>query len=181
MKDSRFSGLLVMVATIGVALVCVSPASAGYSYDEQVDGDLPHPNSAFLIPFGTPNPNTIAFTLDVSSDGWILQVDAGETLRAFTLTSFDPDSPYYSATFHMYDGATQQDPVLGVAYAPFDHTFTGLDFMDHFGIPPLGPGFYLFDFWHNNAEYPTVQFDIDMTGMSPVEPGTWASIKNLYR
>ena len=176
-------GIRTAVATVALVVLCSALAQAGCLYDERIEGELPHPNAAFIIAFGTPNPNAILFTMDLDSDGWILQVDPGETLRAFTLTAFTPDSTGYSATFHMYDGPTQKDPVLGIEFAPFDHTFEGLDFMEHFGIPPLGPGQYLFDFWHNNSSpnYPTLQFDIDMTGLSPVEPATWAAIKMLYR
>jgi hypothetical protein len=170
-----------MVASVCMLALTALCAQAGYLYDERVDGELPHPNAAFIIPFGTPNPNAILFTVDEGSDGWILQVDPGETLRAFTLVSFEPDSPGYSATFHMHDGTTVGDPVLGTPYASFNGAFVCLDFMDHFGIPPLGPGQYLFNFWHDNSDYPTVQFNIDMIGMSPVERSTWASIKTLYR
>jgi len=184
MRSSYRAGAVAFVVSACLLALTAASASAGYLYDERLEGELPHPNSAFMIPFGAPNPNAILFTIDLGSDGWILQVDPGETLRAFTLTDFTPDSLGYSATFHMYDGPTQEDPVLGIEYAPFDYKFEGLDFMSYFGIPPLGPGQYLFDFWHNNAgpqHYPKLQFDIDMTGVSPVEPRTWASIKNLYR
>ena len=152
-------------------------------YDEAVDGDLPHPNAALVLPFGTPNPNTIRFITEQNSDGWILQVDPGETLKAFTLTAFIPDNPAYTATFHMYDGPTQSDAVLGTPYASFGGELLGLDFLDHYGIGSLGPGHYLFNFWHDNSHpnYPTMVFDINMSGLSPVEESTWAEIKRLYR
>jgi len=180
MRNGYGKNSVVFCAALGLLALTALSARAGYLYDELVDGELPHPNEAFIIPFGTPNPNAIRFTVDEGSDGWILQVDPGETLRAFTLTAFTPDSLGYTATFHMYDGPTQKDPVLGIEWAPFDYTFEGLDFMAHFAIPPLGPGQYLFNFWHDNSDDPTVQFDIDMTGMSPVEESTWASIKSLF-
>ena len=184
MKQSSSGTGLVVLAVLGLVIWCAPFAQADYAYDESVDGDLPHPNSAFILPFGTPDPNTIRFTLDVSSDGWILQVDPGETLRSFTLTVFTPNNPSYTAAFHMYDGPTQSDPVLGTAYASFGGDFLGRDFLEFYGIGSLGAGQYLFNFWHDNSgpiNYPTVEFDIDMTGTSPVEAATWAAIKRLYR
>jgi len=157
-------------------------ARAGFTYDEAIDGELPHPNSAYLLPFGTPGQNLMELTVgNDDSDGWILQVDPGETLRSFTMTSFSPNSETYSATFHMYDGPSQSFPVLGVAYASFSLELEGVDFLEHFGIGPLGPGFYLFDFWHDNSPGPSMIFNIGMTGVSPVERSTWSDIKELYR
>jgi len=183
MKRSSSGTRCMVLAALGFLVWCAPFAQADYVYDEAIDGDLPHPNSAFILPFGTPNPNTVRFTSDQGSDGWILQVDPGETLRSFTMTAFAPSDPAYTATFHMYDGPTQLDPVLGTAWASFDVGFLGLDFMEFFGIEPLGAGQYLFNFWHDNSHpnYPTVEFDINMTGLSPVEAATWAAIKRLYR
>ncbi len=181
MKRSSSGTRCVMLAALGLLVWCVPFARAYYVYDEAIDGDLPHPNSAFILPFGTPNPNTIGFTVDETSDAWILQVDPGETLKSFTLTTFVPDNPAYTATFHMYDGPSQSDPVLGTAWASFGVDFLGVDFMDFFGIEPLGEGQYLFNFWHDSSPEPTVEFDINMTGFSPVEATTWCAIKSLYR
>ena len=172
---------------VGALVLCLlsggaTASRAGFVYDEAFDGDLPHPNSAFLIDFGTPGQNLVKFTVSSDdSDGWILQVDPGETLRSFTMTSFSPDSEVYSATFHMYDGPTQEDTVLGVAYSSFSLELEDVDFLEHFGIGPLGPGLYLFDFWHDNSPGPSMVFNIDMTGLSPIEEDSWSWIKNLYR
>ncbi len=171
----------MVLAVLCLLVWCAPFAQAGFVYDEAVDGDLPHPNSAFMIPFGAPNPNTIRFTVDLSSDGWILQVDPGESLKSFTLTTFTPSDPAYTATFHMYDGPSQSDRVLGTAYASFGNGLLGIDFMEHFGIATLGPGQYLFNFWHDNSPDPTTEFDINITGVSPVETATWGTIKRLYR
>lgn len=180
-RKSCVAGRAVLAA-VSLLICCAEFAGADYSYDENVDGDLPHPNTAFVLPFGTPNPNSIDLTVgDNDSDGWILQVDPGETLRAFTLILFYPDVPSYTATFHMYDGPTLADPVLGTLFASFGHELLGVDFLEHFAIGPLGPGQYLFNFWHDNSSGPLMGFDIDMTGLSPVEEGTWAEIKHLYR
>jgi hypothetical protein len=181
MKRSSSGTGCVVLAALGFLVWCAPFAQADYVYDEAIDGDLPHPNSAFILPFGTPNPNTIRFTLDDLSDGWILQVDPGETLKSFTLTAFTPDHPDYTATFHMYDGPSQTDPVLGTAWERFGVDFLDRDFMDFFGIEPLGAGQYLFNFWFDNSPNPTVEFDINMTGLSPVEATTWCAIKSLYR
>jgi hypothetical protein len=181
MKRSSSGTRCVVLAALGLLVWCAPFAQADYVYDESVDGDLPHPNSAFILPFGTPNPNTIAFTVDDLSDGWILQVDPGETLKSFTLTAFTPDHPHYTATFHMHDGPSLADPVLGIASASFGVDFLDRDFMDFFGIEPLGAGQYLFNFWFDNSPDPTVEFDINMTGLSPVEATTWCAIKSLYR
>ena len=182
MNRSSSGTRCMALAALGLLILCAPFAQADYVYDESVDGDLPHPNSAFVLPFGAPNPNTIGFTVDDGSDGWILQVDPGETLKSFTMTAFAPSDPAYTATFHMYDGPTQLDPVLGTAWASFDVGFLGVDFMEFFGIEPLGEGQYLFNFWHDSPEnYPTVEFDINITGFSPVEAATWAAIKRLYR
>jgi hypothetical protein len=171
-----------VLAVLGLVVWCATLAQAGFAYDEATDGDLPHPNSAFILPFGTPNPNTIRFTMDVYSDGWILQVDHGETLNSFTMTAFTLNNPSCSATFHMYDGPTQSDPVLGTPYASFGGNLLGVDFLQFYAIGPLGEGQYLFNFWHDNSpSYPTMVFDINMTGLSPVEMATWAAIKRLYR
>ena len=113
MKRSSSGTRCVVLAVLGLVVWCASLTHAGFTYNETVDGDLPHPNSAFVIPFGAPNPNSIRFTVDLSSDGWILQVDPGESLMAFTLTTFVPNDPDYTATFHMHDGPSQSDPVLG--------------------------------------------------------------------
>jgi hypothetical protein len=171
----------MVLAALGLLVWCAPFAQADYVYDESVDGDLPHPNSAFVLPFGAPNPNTITFTVESGSDGWILQVDPGETLKAFTMTAFAPSDPAYTATFHMYDGPTQLDPVLGTPWESFDVGFLGVDFMEFFGIEPLGAGQYLFNFWHDNTDNPTVEFDMNITRFSPVEAATWAAIKRLYR
>lgn len=181
MKRDSSGTRCIVLAALGFIVWCAPFAQAEYVYDESVDGDLPHPNSAFVLPFGAPNPNTITFTVDLASDGWILQVDPGETLKAFTMTAFSPSDPGYTATFHMYDGPSQVDPVLGTAWASFYVGFLGFDFMDYFGIEPLGAGQYLFNFWHDNTADPTVEFDIDITGSSPVEAATWGAIKRLYR
>ena len=184
MKQNSNGTRLVVLAVLGLVVWCTPFAQADYAYDESVDGELPHPNSAFILPFGTPNPNTITLSTDASdSDGWILQVDPGETLRSFTLTAFTPDDPSYTSTFHMSDGPTQSDPVLGTPYASFGIDFLGRDFLDFYGIGALGEGQYLFNFWHDNSHpnHPIVEFDINMTGLSPVEATTWCVIKHLYR
>jgi hypothetical protein len=175
--------MLIRCTALALVIGVAAFAHAGFSYDESTDGDLPHPNEAFLLPFGTPNPNTVRFETDTGSDGWVLQVDPGETLRSFTMMAYLPNNPSYTATFHMYDGATQDDPVLGTPYSSFGGELLGVDFLDHYGIGPLGPGQYLFNFWHDNSypNYPTMQFDINMTGESPVEATTWAAIRSLYR
>lgn len=171
-----------VLAALCLVVWCAALAQAGFAYNESTDGDLPHPNSAFILPFGTPDPNTIRFTMDIGSDGWILQVDPGETLKSFTMTAFTLNNPSYSATFHMYDGPTVSDPILGTPYASFGGELLGIDFLDHYGIGPLPEGQYLFDFWHDNSpSYPTMVFNISMTGLSPVETATWAAIKRLYR
>lgn len=180
-RNSAAAGLAALCAIAFLAWGA-SDAIAGFEYDEAVDGDLPHPNSAFLLPFGTPNPNSIRLTVaSEDSDGWVLQVDPGETLRSFTLMSFFLNNPSHTATFHMYDGPTQEDPVLGTPYASFGGELLGVDFLDHFSIGALGEGQYLFNFWHDNSDGPTMRFDIDMTGFSPVEAGSWGFIKDLYR
>lgn len=181
MRKRTTCSLYVALAACGLLVWCAPVARADFAYDESVDGDLPHPNSAYVLPFGTPNPNSIRFTVDLGSDGWILQVDPGETLRTFTLTSFIPNDPEYTATFHMHDGPSESDPVLGIEYASFGTELRGTDFLEHFGIPPLGPGQYLFGFWHDNTPDPTVKFYFDITGTSPVEGRTWGIIKTLYR
>jgi hypothetical protein len=71
--------------------------------------------------------------------------------------------------------------VLGTAWASFDVGFLGIDFLEYYGIGSLGEGQYLFDFWFDNTDDPTVEFDINMTGLSPVEAATWGAIKRLYR
>ncbi len=181
MKRGSSGTRCMVLAALGLLVWCAPFAQADYVYDEAIDGDLPHPNSAFVLPFGAPNPNTIGFTVDDGSDGWILQVDPGETLKAFTMTAFAPSDPAYTATFHMYDGPSQTDPVLGTAWASFDVGFLGIDFLEYYGIGSLGEGQYLFDFWFDNTDDPTVEFDINITGTSPVEAATWAAIKRLYR
>ncbi len=181
MKRSSSGTRYVMLAALGLLVWSAPLAQAGYVYDEAIHGDLPHPNSAFILPFGTPNPNTIGFTVDETSDAWILQVDPGETLKSFTLTSFVPSDPAYTATFHMYDGPSQGDPVLGELWASFSVDFLGVDFLEYYGIGSLGEGQYLFDFWFDGTPDPTVEFDINITGASPVEAATWAAIKRLYR
>ena len=136
-------------------------------------------NAAFVIPFGAPNPNTIRFTIDVNSDGWIVEIGPDETLESFTLTDFTPDDPTYTATFHMHDGPLVTDPVLGTQYASFGSELLGIDFLDHFDIGPLGEGEYLFNFWHDNSPYPSMEFDLDFWEITAVEATTWGAIKAL--
>ena len=81
-KPKAICGLVAMVFLLGYA----SWASAAHVYDEALHGDLPHPNKAYVIPFGAPNPNTIKFTMDLISDGWIIDIKPGESLVSFTLT-----------------------------------------------------------------------------------------------
>lgn len=158
------------LAAVGLILFCAPLASAEYEYDEAVDGDLPHPSSAFVIPFGPPNPNTITFTIDTGSDGWIVDIGPGETLESFTLTDFNPlGNDDYTATFHMYDGPTQGDPVLGTEWASFGSELLGVDFLEHFDIGPLGEGQYLFNYWHDNSNgnWATMEFDLNIVEDSP--------------
>lgn len=182
MKKSASARGFVTLAVLGLLVCFASLAQADYVYDEAIDGDLPHPNAAFVIPFGAPNPNTIRFELDLYSDGWIVDIGPGGTLESFTLTGFTPVDPAYTGTFHMHDGPTVGDPVLGTPYSSFGIELLGVDFLAHFGIGPLGEGQYLFNYWHDNSPNPTMEFDLNITGGgTPVETTTWGNIKALYR
>lgn len=171
----------IALTVLGLLACCAPFASAAYVYDEAVDGDLPHPNSAFVIPFGAPNPNTIIFTIDMYSDGWIIDIGPSDTLESFTLTDFSPLNPAFTATFHMHDGPLLTDPVLGTMYASFGSELLGVDFLDHFGIGPLGEGQYLFNFWHDNTPNPSMEFDLDFQDNSSLEASTWGAIKVLHK
>jgi hypothetical protein len=85
-----------MLAAFGLLVCCTAFAHADYVYDEAVDGDLPHPSEALIIPFGSPNPDSITFVMDLYSDGWIVEIGPDESLDSFTLTEFlpleDPES-----------------------------------------------------------------------------------------
>ena len=168
-----------VLGVLSLLIFCAPLASAAYVYDEAVDGDLPHPNSAFVIPFEAPNPNTIIFTMDLYSDGWIIDIGPSDTLESFTLTDFSPLTPGYTATFHMHDGPLVTDPVLGTMYASFGIELLGIDFLDHFNIGPLGEGQYLFNFWHDNTPYPGLEFDLGFGETAAVETITWGAIKTL--
>ena len=172
----------ILLATFVLLTTVPFSASAGYVYNEDVDGDLPHPNMANILPFAAPGPNMITFTLDLYSDGWIVDVPSGHILESFTLIEFMPNDPTYSATFHMYDGPTQDDPVLGTLWASFSNDMVGVDFLSHYLIHPLGEGQYLFNFWHDgNDNHPTLTFDIGITAPIPVEESTWGSVKAIYK
>jgi len=166
---------------LGLLICCAPFASAAYVYDESVDGDLPSPSAAFIIPFAAPNPNTIIFTMDLYSDGWIIEIGPGDTLESFTMTHFSPVNPIYTSTFHMHDGPLVTDPVLGTAYASFGSELLGIDFLDHFNIGPLGEGQYLFNFWHDNTPDPSMIFDLGFLDPSPLDATTWAAIKALQQ
>ena len=183
MKGGSSGTRCIVLTVLGLLVWCAPFAQADYVYDEAVDGDLPHPNAAFVIPFGAPNPNTIRFTIDVNSDGWIVEIGPDETLESFTLTDFTPDDPTYTATFHIHDGPLTTDPKLGTAnYSSFGIEMLGVDFLDHFEMGALGEGQYLFNYWHDNSPNPTLEFDLNITdGGTPVETATWGNIKALYR
>ena len=183
MNKSATARRFMTLTALGLLVCFASLASADFVYDEAVDGDLPHPNAAFVIPFGAPNPNTIRFTLDLYSDGWIVDIGPDETLESFTLTSFAPLDPAYTGTFHVHDGTLVSDPKLGTAnYSSFGIEMLGVDFFDHFEVGALGEGQYLFSFWHDNSPNPTLEFDLNITdGGTPVETTTWGNIKALYR
>jgi len=183
MKKLNTARSLVTLTALGLLVCFASLASADYVYDEAIDGDLPHPDAAFVIPFAAPNPNTIRFTLDVYSDGWIVDVGPAATLESFTLTGFSPDDPTYTGTFHIHDGPLTSDPKLGTAnYSSFGIDMLGVDFFDYFEVGALGEGQYLFNFWNDNSPNPTMEFDLNITGGgTPVEATTWGNIKALYR
>jgi hypothetical protein len=135
-------------------------AVAGLIYDEGVDGDLPHPSSATVLNFGLPNPNSISVTVDMDSDGYILDIAAGVQLDSFTLASFSgPEGA--TATFHIHNGPSTGDAALGTAsYSSFNGAQLGQDFLTLFSIGPLGAGQYLVNHWHDRTPDPTVRFDL---------------------
>ena len=67
-----------------------------------------------------------------------------------------------TATFHIYDGTNaEEDDTLGHAdFSSFGIADVGKNFLTLFSIGWLGPGDYLFNFWHDNSVNPTVQFDM---------------------
>ena len=84
---------------LGLLICCAPFASADYVYDEAVDGDLPHPNAAFVIPFdGVPKPGQRIFNVAIQGREVRMQrsnwVDGGENLG---LRLHAPVSRWYRA------------------------------------------------------------------------------------
>ena len=145
---------------VGLVSGCVSLASAGFVYDEAIDGDLAHPDFAVVLPFSAGGVNTISLTVDLFSDGFIIDIGAGQTLESFTMTAFNVNIGA-SATFHLIAGPDNiEGNSLTTPFASFDGSLMGVDLISHFGSGPQGEGQYLFNFWHDNTADPTMTFDI---------------------